>query len=249
MNKKQTSASGNSRRDQLRAQQDKEARERKVRNSITFSILGVALLAVVGTLVWVVINASRPSDTIVAGSTDQYAVLVGSDDAPVKVDIYLDFMCPYCGQFERANSADLNAVVEDGSAQLRIHAMSFLDQASQGTKFSTRAANAFVTVGKNEPDKVLAFNNILFENQPEENSAGLSDAQIADFARQAGVSNDTVAQFAAGANNSFVESTTKNAFANGVSGTPTVKINDTKFPGDMYTAGPLKAAIAEAAAK
>lgn len=77
-------------------------------------------------------------------------------------------------------------MVDDGTVLLRIHPMNFLDDASLGTKYSTRAANAFVTVWKAEPDKALAFNKLLFANQPKENTTGLTDAQIAQIASQAG---------------------------------------------------------------
>ena len=127
--------------------------------------------------------------------------------------------------------------------------MAFLDDASQGTQFSTRAANALVTVAKAEPDKVLAFNAALYDSQPEENTAGLTDAQIAELARGAGVSNETVATFASLANKSFVASATTKSFASGVKGTPTIKINGETFTGDLYTAGALKDAVAKAAAK
>jgi len=242
-----------SRRDRLRQDQQKATQEARVRNIVTFSVLGVALLAIVGVLVWVVMSAARPATvagtTGEAGSETEFALLVGQSSAPVTVDIFQDFMCPFCGQFERANRDDLAAMVDAGTAQLRIHPMAFLDDASQGTQFSTRAANALVTVAKAEPDKVLAFNAALYDSQPEENTAGLTDAQIAELARGAGVSNETVATFASLANKSFVASATTKSFASGVKGTPTIKINGETFTGDLYTAGALKDAVAKAAAK
>ncbi len=42
------------------------------------------------------------------------------------------------------------------------------------------AANAFATVANSDPDHALAFYEALFENEPDENTSGLTDQQIAD---------------------------------------------------------------------
>lgn len=246
--------SGN-RREQLQQQREQEAKERRVRNLITYGILGVAVLAIIGVIAAVVIS-SRNAPVAGGGGAapGDYTLVVGEADAPVTVSIFQDYMCPFCGRFERTNRADLEAMVADGSAKIELHLMNFLDDASQGTRFSTRAANALVTVAKAEPANVMAFNAALFDAQPEENTAGLSDAQIADLARQAGVSNEVVATFAQLANEDFVNRSNTAAFSSGVQGTPTVKIDGVVWPADgssglLYEAGNLKAAVAEAAAK
>lgn len=243
------------RREQLQQQREKEAKERRVRNLITYGILGVAVLAIVGVIAAVVIS-SRNAPVAQGGgaATGDYTLVVGEADAPVTVSIFQDYMCPFCGRFERANRADLEAMVTDGTAKIEFHLMNFLDDTSQGTKFSTRAANALVTVAKAEPTKVMAFNAALFDAQPEEGTAGLTDAQIADLARQAGVSNEVVATFAQLANQDFVNRSNTAAFSAGVQSTPTIKIDGVTWPGEgntgqMYEAGALKAAVAEAAAK
>lgn len=239
-----------SRRAQLAAEKERAARERKVRTWVSFGILAVGLLAVVGTIIWAVMGASKATQVTspTAGTTDNYTVVVGNAAAPVTLAIYQDYMCPYCGQFERANRADLASLVESGQARIEFHPMAFLDAQSQGTKFSTRAANALVTVAKAQPDKVLDFNAALFDNQPQENTAGLSDAEIATIARKAGVTDDVVASFASLTNADFVAKATSSAFDSGVTGTPTVKINSVQFAGNLYAAGPLKTAVEAAPA-
>ncbi|MDQ7993123.1 MAG: DsbA family protein, partial [Propionicimonas sp.] len=219
------------RREQLQQQREQEAKERKVRNLVTYGILGVALLAIVGVIVAVVLS-SRNAPVAEGGgaATGNYTLVVGEADAPVTISIYQDYMCPYCGMFERTNRDDLETMVADGTAKVEFHLMNFLDPQSQGTNFSSRAANALVTVAKAEPEHVMAFNAALYDNQPEEATAGLSDAEIANLARQAGVSNDVVATFASISNQDFVDQSNAAAFSAGVQSTPTIKINGETWP-------------------
>ena len=241
-----------SRRQQLRLEQERAAKEAKVRKIVSMSALGVLGLAIIGGIVWAVMSmgtltANKPTAASSVNAT--YAVTAGDPAAPVVIDVYQDYMCPYCGDFDRANAADLAALAASGQAQIRLHPMNFLDKASQGSKYSTRAANALVTVAKTEPDKMLAFNTALYADQPAENTPGLTDAQIAERATAAGVSAATIATFTQLTNADFVNNTTQAAFADGVDSTPTVMINGTPFDGKLlYTAGPLRQAV-EAAAK
>ncbi|MCW5952989.1 MAG: thioredoxin domain-containing protein [Propionibacteriaceae bacterium] len=244
------SASGN-RREQLQRQREQQAKERKVRNIITFSILGVALLAIVGVIVAVVVS-SRNTPVAEGGGavTGNYSVLAGQPDAPVKVAIYQDFMCPYCGMFERANRDDLEALVDNGTAQIEFHVVNWQDRQSQGTNYSSRSGNAFVAVAKAQPDKVMAFNAALFDQQPDEGTPGLSDAEIASLARGVGVSNDVIATFARMANQSFIDNASSVAANSGITGTPTILIDGNPIDKSLniLEAGPLKAAIEQAAA-
>ncbi len=218
-------------------------------------IAGGGGLVIVGLLIAIVVSlvqAAKPADTrntdttrvVAPGNvTATGAIPIGSATAPVKVEIYLDYMCPFCGRFERANSSELERLVAEGTVRVELYALSFLDKTSLGTKYSTRAANAVATVADRAPDRVLAFNAALFSRQPNEGSAGLSDSDIAALAQSVGVAGDVVDSFAAGTFQPWIAEVTDAAFGNGISGTPTVKINGKVYQGDLYTAGPLTQAI------
>ncbi len=245
-----------SRRDALR-QHQQAAQQAARRTTIAIRatwITGLAVIAVLITvIVWAVVRPGSAGDapgTLVApaGATDSGAISIGDPDAKVVVSIYADYLCPFCGRFEQANGADLATAVSAGTVRLEIHPMSFLDPQSGGSRYSTRAANAFVTVANADPAQALTFNRLLFENQPEEGSAGPDDAQLADFARQAGVPDEVIAGFSAETYVPWVQKITEQAWDSGVTGTPTVLLNGQTFSGDLYTAGPLAAAI-EAAAR
>lgn len=103
------------------------------------------------------------------------------------IRIYSDYLCPICGGFEEANNEQIKKMVSDGIATVEIHPVAILDRLSMGSKYSSRSANAAACVANFAPDNFFAFNTLLFMNQPEENTAGLKDAELIEFAKEAGV--------------------------------------------------------------
>ena len=65
--------------------------------------------------------------------------------------------------------------------------------------------------------------------------------------RSASSTEAVTASFAKGTYQPWIAQVTQKAWDSGVKGTPTVLINGQTFTGDPYTAGPLAAAIAQAA--
>jgi len=216
---------------------------------------GVIIVALVAAIAIAVTTAAGKGDTaagpvvVPAGATADGAIRIGAGGATTTVAVYLDYMCPYCGRFERANSADLTALVEEGGTALELHPMSFLDRFSQGTGYSTRAANAVVTVADKDPAHLMAFHTALFESQPEEKTTGLDDARIAGIAAAAGVPREVIGTFGRRTYVPWIVRSTRAAFDSGITGTPTVKINGAVTTVDLYTAGPLREAVTAAAAR
>ena len=102
--------------------------------------------------------------------------------------MYVDYLCPFCGQFEATNSESMRTMVESGAATLETHPIAILTNKSAGTQYSDRAANAAACVADSSPDSFFDFNAILFENQPEEGTEGLSNDELKALADEAGVS-------------------------------------------------------------
>lgn len=242
-----------SRRDELAAQTARDTRDRRIRRRVGLILAATATAVLVFTGIWLDTTgpASPAATTATSGSTasgrDTWTIGVGQVDAPVRVDVYQDFMCPYCQRFEQANGPGLKQLVDAGTIRLEIHPMSFLDRASQGARYSTRAANAFITVAQADPDRVLAFNKALYDNQPAEGTPGLSDAQIATLAQAAGISRSVTDSFPQLRHAQWVTEGTQADFDSGIQGTPTVLIDGKPFTGDLLTASALQAAIRAAA--
>ncbi|SDC82405.1 Thioredoxin [Sanguibacter gelidistatuariae] len=251
----------------LKLQQEQIRREKRTRNVIIASVLA-GLLVVVG-VGYAIIKSAGP--TVSSGITafpDGLAIPSVSDAAggisfgksgeagstsgadAVRVDVYLDYMCPICGQFEETNGADLDALRASGDITMVVHPVSILDAQSKGSSFSTRAAQAFAYVSEKAPAQALAFNTAMFANQPAEATTGLTNDEIAAIATSAGVPDDVAKGIATGTYNKFVEALTEIAFNNkkllnesGGFGTPTILINGEKVTSDWRQPGALTAEI------
>jgi protein-disulfide isomerase len=243
---------------ELRRTQRATALRQARRRRILTAVGSLVILGLVAAIILAVVKAAGGDDTpaVVTGEvvtpqnlTPTGAIPVGEARAPVTVEIYYDYMCPACGKFEAANGDELDRLLEKGVAQIELRPISFLDEASNGTEYSTRSANAIATVANAAPKSVWGFHTALYGQQPAERSDGLSNDQIAEIATDAGVPSDVVDRFTDETYRSWVASVTKQAFDSGIQGTPTVKIDGTEFKGDLYTTGPLTKAIESAAAK
>jgi protein-disulfide isomerase len=151
------------------------------------------------------------------------AALEAPDAEPtVRLDLFADYMCPFCGQFENQFGSEIQGLVDAGKISYVTHPLSFLDEASNGTEYSTRAAKAAYSVALLDPEHFGAFNAALFAQQPAEGTDGLSDEEIASIATEAGVSGSAVEQLTTATDGEQVKQWTRQAFETGLSGTPTL---------------------------
>jgi protein-disulfide isomerase len=142
---------------------------------------------------------------------------------PVKVVLYVDFICPVCKDFEAKNNAQLTSLRNEGKISVEYRALGFLDSRSS-TNYSSRAANAAACVVNESPEKYAEFVDSLFANQPAEGSAGLSDDKLKTMATDIGAKN-IGSCIDEKTYRPFVKFTTKEAAAIGVTGTPTVFVD------------------------
>jgi protein-disulfide isomerase len=110
-----------------------------------------------------------------------------SNASTADIRVYVDYLAPGAKEFELANASQLSGWVTEGAATLSYYPVAMLTAKSNGTKYSLRAAGAAACVASHSPDKVFAFNHALLDAQPDANSDGLSDADLATLAQTAGV--------------------------------------------------------------
>ena len=158
---------------------------------------------------------------IPAGATPEgNGIVVGH--GPVRVDAFIDFMCPYCRGFELSSGPALAGLVAGGLISLAYHPMNFLDEAST-TNYSTRAAAASGCAA--DQGRFVEYAHALFASQPPEGGPGLSDAELPGIGRAVGLGG---AAFAACLSDApyldWPPYVTARATALGVDATPTVLV-------------------------
>ena len=160
-------------------------------------------------------------DQVPANTTpERDAILVG--EGPVRVEAFIDFLCPYCKKFELSAAGTLATLVTEGRATLAYHPMNFLDEAST-TNYSTRAAAASACAA--DQGRFLDYAHALFVAQPAEGGPGLSDTDLIELSRAAGLDYASLtACVSAGRYLDWPPYVTARAIAAGITATPTVLV-------------------------
>jgi Protein-disulfide isomerase len=191
---------------------------------------------------------SVATGTVGAAHLDDGYLSVGAGS--ITVDTYIDPMCPYCGEFEKANGRQLAQLVNAGTITLRVHPLNFLDQSSQGTAYSSRAANALICVAAASPKQTLSYLGTLYAHQPPEGSSGLTDKQLVSLASDVGAASIThcvqtqkYVPWVSKITNTALNGPIKGADITQIKGTPTVLVNGHSYQGGITDVAAVKAFV------
>ncbi|NTV39652.1 MAG: DsbA family protein [Demequinaceae bacterium] len=237
------------------------------RAAVTWILVGVIVLGLVGALVAYIVRQGAVDDIAITGASGtpvasvEDGIGVGSrgvagqdlDASRVRLDVYFDFICPYCGLLETSQAPMLDELRSQGVVDVYYHPLAYLDDASSGTRYSTRAASAAVLVSQESPESFVDFLQLLMVNQPAEGTEGLSDEQIQSLASAAGVPDAVVAKIPDHEYAAWVRSASEAASKAGVLYTPTLGfdgvIEDPTDPASVQwiQEGALRQAIVERA--
>lgn len=181
----------------------------------------VVLVALGGLVVFLNNQATAPGVAPKSDIIDEETGAISFGSGEDHVGVFLDFMCPICGTFEDSYGEALQKAAAEDRITLDIHPISILDRFSQNTEFSSRAAGAMYCAAAEAPEATLDFFNLLFANQPAENTPGLSDEELTAIAKDAGAgaAADCIAD---GTYMDFVGDQTA---AHEIQGTPTIEVN------------------------
>ena len=218
-------------------------------------IIGIAAVVVVAALViggviWTISDKNKTEGQVispgastsalagdVAQKRDGVAVTVGKPGAKASIDVYADFLCPICGEFEKQYKGQIEQAVNDGKLQVRYHMVPLLNTKSDPPGYSLDSANAALAAA--DAGKFVQFHDALFANQPEEGKRGYDKAQLIKLGQDVGITDPKFAEtvnagtYEQQLNTAFqqIESDPKLAqdFGGGQSGfgTPTVTSNGT----------------------
>ena len=182
-------------------------------------------------------NVAVPAHATPSGD----GIVVGG--GPVPIDAYIDFLCPFCRQFEERSAGLLKRYVDDHIVTLAYHPLGFLDALSVPGGYSTRAAAA--SAAASDADMFLPYKDALFANQPEEGGPGLDDEELVDLGRSVGIEDPRFADAVfSGTYQPWVRFVTELAVERGIGGTPTVLVAGIPVPANPQT---IAAAVAELA--
>jgi len=273
----------NERRDAAREKarllrEEQRKKDRRTRWIVQGSVIG-ATLAIVAVIALVIMNSVQPpapgprnmlSDGILIGEGFEAVPTEGiqpgelpvahvrdEESDVISIQVFLDYLCPICGVFEETNGEQIATWVESGAATVEIFPYAILDRASQGTKYSTRSANAAACVANYSPNQFYDFNTILFENQPEENTVGLSDDELVALTVEANVEKaPSIGQcirdqkfktWVADARERHGTGPVPNSNVASVTGTPTIIVNGVQYTGSLNDAAAFSAFVLQAA--
>lgn len=157
-------------------------------------------------------------------TTDGY--VLGRADAPVTIDVYEDFQCPYCQRFTLLESPQLvETWVRPGHARLVFHDFAFLGEESRWAAVAGRLAA--------DQDRFWPFHDLLYSNLLGENVGSFTPDRLMLMARMAGLDMERFIEGlqvpAARAMWATIDQEVRDAAANrGVSGTPSIFVNGTR---------------------
>jgi protein-disulfide isomerase len=150
-------------------------------------------------------------------------VLVGDPNAPVTITEYGDFQCPVCRELHQLWQPTLEQLIQQGKVKFEFVGLEYLDQ---GTTESLRSAAAGVCAA--DAEKFTDYYNALYDGQARsENSGFLTNDQLVKFGTSAGITDPAFASCVrSGKYTGWVTRNTEAASQRGVTGTPTVLLND-----------------------
>jgi protein-disulfide isomerase len=163
------------------------------------------------------------------------------------LDLYEDFQCPVCGKLEQVFGQQISSMAKAGDIKLVVHMMSFLD-AKLGNDSSVRAAAAAACAA--DQGKFLDYHGVVYANQPAQEGAGYTDADLMGFASKAGISGSALTTwtkcFDAKTHLGYAKDVETAAEKAGVFSTPTLKLNGKDLPlqqlSQQYLTDQVKAA-------
>lgn len=223
-----------SRREVLRRQQEAQAKSKRLNRIVAAAaiVIGLVLVAVFA----VVLAQSWGKGTSTAAGAPPNAtasangIVVnpgkGSDTTPT-VELFLDYQCPVCKQFETLHGATLKSLADSGQIKLVYRTMTFLDNNLRNDA-SLRAA-----VGAACSDNVgsySAYHDAVFARQPATEGDGYATELLrTTIPTGIGLTGEKLTTFQqcydTRATKAFVEGTNEAAARDGVSATPTMRVN------------------------
>lgn len=209
------------------------------RNLVIAVVVGVLLIMLVPTLLSRQTDSSASIPANVSADRGYGVVFNGELTGVPVIDIYEDFQCPVCAQFEQLNGVYIESLIAEKKATVVYHTLSFLGPES------VNAANAAACSA--DEGKFLEYHRLLMMNQKQENSGAWDNGFLATLGQTAGI---TSQKFSSCVNKGDYLGWVSNVAAAGakanVNSTPTVFVNGKEIDrnaSEYFDAAKFKAAV------
>jgi len=195
---------------------------------VRFGLTSIVVLFAVVLVGYIVISHDKKTTANGARSvqvtSSKLVTKDGSHDPKVVVTFYEDFLCPACGNFERAFGPTVGKLIDDGAIAADYYMVGLLSR-PQNQDYSSRAGNTAYCVADESIDAFRRFHTALYTKdiQPSETGTSFPDnAKLIELAREAGVVGKVPECVKAGKYLAMVDGL---ATSQGIHATPTVRIN------------------------
>ena len=180
-------------------------------------VLFVALIGVAFAVINNQANKTAPIPASVS-KADGYGIVV-NPNAKVRLDMWEDFQCPHCQEFEGVAGSFIDSLVKAGKIKAVYHPMSFI-----GPESVLAAAAAACTA---DQGRFVQMHGTLYANQPsQENSGAWTNDVLMKMAEGVGTNKSTVDScITSGKYAQWAQKIEDDAAKKKISSTPTVFIN------------------------
>jgi protein-disulfide isomerase len=163
-----------SKRQAMRAKRERQERMQR------FGLIGIIVVGALLVAAALIYPNIKPIGDIVTSDPGEHPMAndnaMGDPNAPIRVEEFSDFQCPYCARFHSETETQLvNAYVPNGTIYFVYRSFGdFIGAESQA------AAEAAYCAGDQE--KFWEYHDILFANQTGENVGAFADRRLQAFA-------------------------------------------------------------------
>ncbi|MDH6433599.1 UNVERIFIED_CONTAM: protein-disulfide isomerase [Streptomyces canus] len=258
MSKRNSQASKTAARERLRQERERQAKRDKVKRQVIVACSVVGVLAIAGGIGYAVVQNNKPSyweeaknDKLVkpanSTGTNGTTVVIGKSTAKKTLVMYEDPRCPVCAQFEQTVGSTVDKDVEDGKFKIQYVGASFLDGnlGGEGSKNGLSALGAALNVS---PEAFLKYKTAMYTTKwhpAEDTDKFKDDAYLIKIAQtvpelkdnktfQNAVKNGTYDKWALDMSEKFNK--------DGVTGTPTLKMDGKTLTGSDGKSAPMTVA-------
>ena len=219
------------RRAQLRAMQQAEARKQRNRSIVITVVVVVAVLAVVGggIMAWLQLRSGQEATIPPSANEARTGIVMNPDTAgpdAKELEIYFDYQCPACKQFEQQMAGTLESMAQSGEVKITYHTMTFMERnlRNDSSTMATNGAYCADAQGLYED-----YHTSVFASQTAEGS-GYSEALLREqITQQIGMEGEALTSFQQCFDqkkfDGYVKKVDTEAAKAGITGTPTVRVD------------------------